>query len=249
VCLIALAYKVHPQFPFIIAANRDEFSDRPAEPAHFWGDAPHVLAGRDLKAGGTWLGITRTGRFAAITNYRDLRRPMPAGPSRGTLVREALEGSIDPQGTGMYAGFNLIYGPLQALRYHNNIEPADRALAAGIHGLSNHFLDTPWPKVVRATTELQRLIGEPGADLVNDLFALLADEAPAPDDRLPDTGLPLELERAASSIFIRSAGYGTRCSTVLLVDNKGHVRFEERTVPGGRVIEEFEMDNAGVFAP
>jgi uncharacterized protein with NRDE domain len=248
VCLIALAYKVHPKYPFIIAANRDEFSERPTEPAHFWSDAPHVLAGRDLRAGGTWLGITRTGRFAAVTNYRDLRRPMPQGPSRGALVRQALEGSIDVQSTSVYAGFNLIYGPLQALRYHNNIQPTDIPLTAGIHGLSNHFLDTPWPKVVRATTELQRSLAAPDEDLVNGLFALLADEAPAPDDRLPDTGLPLELERAASSIFIRSEGYGTRCSTVLLVDNAGHVRFEERTVPGGKVLEAFALNDVRVFA-
>lgn len=243
-CLIALAYRAHPQFPFIIAANRDEFSERPTEPAHFWNSAPHLLAGRDLRAGGTWMGITRTGRFAAITNYRDLRRPKAEGPSRGLLVRNALEGSIDPEATGSYDGFNLIYGPLQALRYHNNVEPADRPLDPGIHGLSNHFLDTPWPKVVRATTELQRLIAAPSEDLVNGLFALLANDSPAPDDRLPDTGLPLAFERAASSIFIRTEGYGTRCSTVLLIDNAGHVRFEERTFPSGdRVFEEFDVPN------
>jgi uncharacterized protein with NRDE domain len=241
VCLIALAYRVHHRFPFIIAANRDEFMDRPAQPAHCWSDAPHIFAGRDVRAGGTWLGITHPGRFAAITNYRDLRRVPVAGPSRGQLVRAALEGLIDPASTNAFEGFNLLYGPLQALRYHNNIQPVDEPLAPGIHGLSNHYLNTPWPKVQRATAEMLRLVQEPDAGLVDGLFALLTDNTIAADDQLPDTGLPLPLERAASSIFIRSTGYGTRCSTVVLVDREGRVRFEERTTGGGQVMEEFVL--------
>jgi uncharacterized protein with NRDE domain len=241
VCLIALAYQVHPRFPFIIAANRDEFMDRPARPAQFWSDAPHLFAGRDLRAGGTWLGITRTGRFAAITNYRDLRRSPVLGPSRGQLVRAALDGAFDPSATGAYEGFNLLCGPLGALRYHNNIQPTDEALSPGIHGLSNHFLDTPWPKVQRAKAEMQRLVNGPDAELIPGLFTLLSDDAIAQDGQLPDTGLPLPLERAASSIFIRSTGYGTRCSTVVLVDRDGRVRFEERTTGGGKVMEEFVL--------
>src|SRR5690606_18774452 len=160
----------------IVAANRDEFLDRPAEPAHFWPDAPQLLAGRDKRACGTWLGITRQGRFAAITNYRNLRRTFPAGPSRGALVREALERDIDPTATSIYAGFNLLYGPWDRLRYHNNIEGSDHALAPGIHGLSNHFLDTPWPKVVKAKQQLSALLEQPEDTLIDGLFALLADE-------------------------------------------------------------------------
>jgi uncharacterized protein with NRDE domain len=213
-CLIALAYKIHPRFPLIVAANRDEFLERPTESAHFWKDAPDILAGRDERAGGTWMGITRKGRFAAITNYRDLRMKTTAGPSRGLLVREALEHGIDPGTTKTYAGFNLIYGTVDGLRYHNNIEGTDEALQPGIHGLSNHFLDTPWPKVVKAKQELEHALS------------------------LPDTGLPLEMERAASSIFIRSAGYGTRCSTVVLMDAEGKVQFEERTWPHGKKVTE-----------
>ena len=238
-CLIALACQVHPHIPFIIAANRDEFVDRPAQPAHFWSDGPHILAGRDLRAGGTWLGITRTGRFAAITNYRDLRRKPVGGPSRGHLVRAALDGAIDTSATGVYEGFNLVYGRLDALRYHNNVQPVDGALSPGIHALSNHYLDTPWPKVERASAAMRQLAGGPDEEIIPGLFALLSDDGIAPDALLPDTGLPLPQERAASSIFIRSAGYGTRCSTAVLVHEDGRVRFEERTTGGDTVVEEF----------
>lgn len=229
-CLIALAYKAHPRFPLIVAANRDEFLDRPAEPAHFWEDAPGILAGRDERAGGTWMGITRTGRFAAITNYREMRMSFPAGPSRGLLVRQALERGIDPGATKAFAGFNLFYGEVDNLRYHNNIQGTDIALMPGVHGLSNHFLDTPWPKVVKAKGELKTLLERPDEELAGGLFHLLADDAAAPDAMLPETGLPLEMERAASSILIRTPDYGTRCSTVVLVDASGKVYFEERSV-------------------
>lgn len=240
-CLIALAYKIHPRFPLIVAANRDEFMDRPTEAAHFWKDAPDILAGRDERAGGTWMGITRKGRFAAITNYRDLRMMMTAGPSRGLLVREALEHGIDTKSTKAYAGFNLIYGSVDTLRYHNNIEGVDEELQPGIHGLSNHFLDTPWPKVVKAKQELEKALALPDDDLPEALFRILADDATAPDASLPDTGLPIEMERAASSIFIRTPGYGTRCSTTVLVDNDRKTWFAERSFPGGGIVlERFE---------
>jgi uncharacterized protein with NRDE domain len=241
-CLIALAYKVHPRFPLILAANRDEFLDRPAEPAHFWKDAPEILAGRDKRAGGTWMGITRSGRFAAITNYRDMRMTFPAGPSRGLLVREALERGIDTKGTKAYAGFNLIYGPVDDIRYHNNIEGTDEPLKPGVHGLSNHFLDTPWPKVVKAKQQLEKVLALPDAELPEALFRLLSDEATAADASLPDTGLPIEMERAASSIFIKTPGYGTRCSTVLLVGADGKVLFTERNAQtGDTVAKRFEL--------
>lgn len=233
-CLIALAYKVHARYPLIIAANRDEFRERPTEAAHFWRDAPAVLAGRDLRAGGTWMGITRTGRIAAVTNHRDLRRaPNGHGRSRGTLVRTALDGDIDTDATAVFEGFNLLYGPVEALRYHNNITPTDLALGAGVHGISNAFLNTPWPKVDHAKTAMERAIAGAEEDLTNTLFRLLTNEAIAPDAALPDTGLPLPVERAVSSIFIPGLDYGTRCSTVLLVDRNGEVYFEERTWPTG----------------
>jgi uncharacterized protein with NRDE domain len=247
-CLIALAYKHHPDYPLIVAANRDEVRDRPAAPAAWWADLPEIFAGRDLLACGTWLGITRQGRFAAVTNHRDLSRPPVRGPSRGALVTQALLADIDPRTTGAYAGFNLVHGPLHALRYHNNVQPADAPLPPGIHGLSNAFLNTPWPKVQRAVQALADAIDPRTMPDVDELFHLLNDAEPAPDQALPDTGLPLEMERLVSSVLITGKDYGTRCSTVLLVDADGHVHFEERTHahrPGSRrdgaVVERFTV--------
>lgn len=232
-CLITLAYHVHPRYPLVLAANRDEFHERPTAPASWWSDAPHVLAGRDLRAGGTWLGITRQGHFAALTNHRDLRREPKPGPSRGLLVRSALVGTATLDDTAAYEGFNLLHGPLDRLRYHNNIEPTDVALEPGIHGLSNALLNTPWPKVQRAKAGMERALSSSEGVLVEDLFALLADPAQAEVEQLPDTGLTPPMERALSSVFIATTGYGTRCSTVLLVDTDGQVYFEERTWPAG----------------
>jgi len=238
VCLIAFAYKAHPRFPLIVAANRDEFLDREADAAHFWPDRPSILAGRDRRALGTWLGITTQGRFAAITNHRDLRRAAVNGPSRGLLVRDALLGHppADPEPRD---GYNLLHGTADELWYRSNISGADSPLAPGVHGLSNALLNTEWPKVVRAKEGLQRVIEADEPDPER-LFELLADPWQAPDGELPDTGLDLPRERALSSIRIDLPGYGTRCSTVLLVDRNGQVRFEERTHrTGGRVLERF----------
>lgn len=229
-CLIVLAYKVHSEFPLIVAANRDEFTDRPALPAQYWPDAPDILAGRDLKAGGTWLGLSTKGRFAALTNYRDMRRPRFIGPSRGHLVRSALEADFALPDTTLFEGFNLIHGSVDALRYHNNVDGTDRALAPGIYGLSNHLLDTPWPKVVRARDGMRRFLQQGTLSSFDDLFTLLGDIQQGPEDELPDTGIGLERERALSSIRIDMDGYGTRCSTVLSMDRGGTVDFEERTM-------------------
>lgn len=226
-CLIALAYQVHPRYPLIVAANRDEFHDRLAEPARYWPAEPHVLAGRDRRAGGTWLGVTASGRFAALTNYRDLRLPPVPGPSRGALVRQALDHGFVPTDTSKYEGFNLLYGTTDALRYHTNIGGKDEALAPGIHGLSNHLLDTPWPKVQRAKERLTEIL-ETAEPSVESMFEMLSDGGMAPDEQLPDTGLDLDRERALSSICITMAGYGTRCSTVVLVASDGTITFEER---------------------
>ena len=246
-CLIVLAYRVHPQYPLVLAANRDEFRDRPALPAHWWPDHPLIFAGRDERAQGTWLGITRQGHFAAITNHRDLTRPLVQGPSRGELVVQALNADIAPRATAHYAGFNLLYGSLNALRYHNNVEPTDTALEPGVHGLSNAFLDTPWFKVQRARQALTAVIDPGHPPVTEDLFALLDDAEPAPDAQLPSTGLSLEMERLVSSVSIPGTDYGTRSSTVLLVRADGHVTFHERTWPGGsRVEETFMLDPAPI---
>lgn len=227
-CLIVLAYKVHPRFPLIVAANRDEFLDRPTKPLHVWEDFPHILAGRDERGGGTWMGITPLGRFAALTNHRDLRRAQHTGASRGTLVEHVLQHELGDLDTSQFAGFNLLHGRYDSLFYHSNITGIHHALEPGVHGLSNHLLNTPWPKVERAKAALSKeLLSD--APRKERLFDLLADETPAPDHMLPDTGIGSTWERLLSSIRIRTEGYGTRCSTVLLLDDQGVAHVAERS--------------------
>jgi len=232
-CLIVVAWQAHPDYPLVVAANRDEFLARPAVPAHWWCDAPRLLAGRDLEAGGTWLGVTRDGRFAALTNYRDPSQRRPGAPSRGALVREALAGTDDAIATlqaiahvsGDYAGFNLLVGDGTRLAIHESTTGAVRELEPGVYGLSNHLLDTPWPKVRRARERFTAALAQlPGDDA---LLALLRDDSPAPDHHLPATGVSPEWERWLSSAFIRAPGYGTRCSTVLSVRRDGAVALRE----------------------
>jgi uncharacterized protein with NRDE domain len=236
VCLIAFAYKVHPGYPLIVAANRDEFLDRAAAPAHFWTDHPAILAGRDRKAQGTWMGITMQGRFAAVTNFRDLRRTAVNGPSRGLLVRDALLAE-PPSDHEPMEGYNLLHGYVEDLRWRSNVSGADERIAPGVHGLSNALLNTPWPKVRRAVSAMHDILRseDPGVEA---LFSILADDRSASDAELPDTGLDLARERALSSILIDMPGYGTRCSTVILVSNDGEVRFEERTHATGIAVRE-----------
>jgi uncharacterized protein with NRDE domain len=236
-CLIAIGWKLREDYPLILAANRDEFFSRPAAPADFWQDHDEILAGRDLLQGGTWLGLTRSGRLAAVTNYRDALRGKTGMHSRGWLVRDYLLSEQPPgafltqvrAAAGQYDGFNLIAGTRSALFHYSNRGAEVTALPPGAHGLSNHLLNTPWPKVERARQGLTALADAPAAVLPAGLFALLADRMPAPDGALPDTGVGLEWERVLSTAFIQTDGYGTRCSTVLLVDRAGHARFEERT--------------------
>jgi uncharacterized protein with NRDE domain len=233
-CLIIVAWRQHPTFPCVVAANRDEFLVRPTEPAHWWPGEPQLLAGRDLQAGGTWLGATATGRFAALTNYRDRALQREGAPSRGTLVTQLLrDPQALPQAMAAVARsgadcnpWNLLAGePGGALYHHASTTGETRELPAGLYVLSNHLLDTPWPKVLRArdgaTAALAALPGE-GA-----LLALLGDRTLAPDGRLPDTGVGLEWERQLSAIHIRMAGYGTRCSTLYTVDSGGNARLRE----------------------
>lgn len=236
-CLILIAYRCHPGYELLVAANRDEFHDRPTAPLAFWDDAPQVLAGRDLRQGGTWMGVTRTGRFAAITNYRDPGRMRPDAPSRGRLVGDFLQGS-QPAGaylegllprTGRYNGFNLLLGDETGLHYYSNHAGSPRSLSPGWYGLSNHVLDTPWPKLRRGLAMLRRALDQRPDPTPDDLLRLLADRAVAPDPELPRTGVPLEWERWLSPIFIDAPGYGTRSSTVLLVDERGRARMVETT--------------------
>lgn len=251
-CLIAFAIDVHPEYPLVFAGNRDEFYARPTAPARFWAEAPEVLAGRDRKAGGTWLGVTRTGRWASITNVRDPSARIDDAPSRGHLVADYLTGDADPDTYlrevaargDRYNGFNLLVGDGAWCGYVSNRTPNAsthngdvRRVEAGIHGLSNAALNTPWPKVTRATGALRGVLDDafPGESLDPErLLTLLDDRRRAPDDALPDTGVGRDAERMLSPVFIESDGYGTRASTVLLIDRNGHVTFAERTYDAGR---------------
>ena len=240
-CLILLARDAHPDYRLVIAANRDEFYDRPTAPAARWQDAPSVLGGRDLQAGGTWLGIDRSGRFAAVTNYRQGRREAAAPRSRGLLVSEFLLNRVEPgpyvervaAEADLYNGFNLLAGDTRELFYFSTRAGPVRALEPGVYGLSNHLLDTPWPKVTSTKSGLEALLSRDPAELVPRLFDLLSDRYQAEDHLLPRTGVSLEWERLLSAAFIVSDGYGTRSSTVLLVGLDGRIVFEERSFHAG----------------
>jgi uncharacterized protein with NRDE domain len=235
-CLILFAWKTQEKFPLVLAANRDEFRERPSAPADFWGDAPDLLAGRDLKEGGTWLGITRTGRLAAITNYRNPASLKKKAPSRGNLVSDYLRGRDDPEDylrtlaprAENYNGFSLLVGNARELAFFSNRGGEQSLLAPGIHGMSNHLLDTPWPKVTRGKRALAELLSARADPMPEALLALLHDRSVAADDLLPETGVGLERERLLSPLFIESPDYGTRSSTVIIIDRTGKVTFIER---------------------
>ncbi len=235
-CLLVLAWQTHPRYRLLVAANRDEFHDRPSAPLGWWADDPRILAGRDLRGSGTWMGAARSGSYGIVTNFRELERPAPDAPSRGDLVTRFLTGTASPQDylddlhqhATRYAGFNLLLGGPRSLHYYSNRGGFEaRPLQPGIHGLSNHWLDSPWPKLLRTRRGLSERIA---ADDVTPaaLFALLADRRPADPDETPDTGLPAEWERALSSPFVVHERYGTRCSTVLLVEPDGRTTMCER---------------------
>jgi uncharacterized protein with NRDE domain len=242
-CLVVVAWQAHPDFPLVLAANRDEFYTRSTRPAAWWGQSVALLAGRDEEAGGTWLGITRAGRLALLTNVRAPSERNPHAPSRGAIAVEALQSTqpaidwLQAQAPrlGVYNGFNLLLadppagrrGGPQLVYYSNRRHQGPRPLRAGIYGLSNAFLDTPWPKVMRA-------VGRVACALANRvdidaLLAIMADRQPVRDAELPSTGVPLEWERALAPIQIRARGYGTRSTTVVTVRRDGVVNFLERS--------------------
>jgi len=249
-CLILFAAGAHPRYPLIVAANRDEAYSRASAPAGFWPEHPHVCAGRDLEHGGTWLGLARNGRFAAVTNYRQGGPRARAERSRGELTREFLTGGDAPaaylQGVERrapaYNGFSLIVGDLGELWFCSNRGGAAQRIERGIHGLSNHLLDEPWPKVRRGIAVLESLLDASEDELTTRLMALLGDSTPAPDHLLPATGIAPERERALSASFIPGTDYGTRTSTVVLVGADGQTLFRERTYgPGGATQGEAEQ--------
>lgn len=234
-CLIFFSLKQHPTYKLIVAANRDEFYNRKTAAAHFWEDHPAILGGRDLEAGGTWMAMNKSGRISLLTNYRDPQNINPHAPSRGQLVSDYLLTnndaktyleSIDKNGK-VYNGFNLIVGDSESLWYYSNYRKGITEIKPGFYGLSNHLLETPWPKVIRGKEKLKPIFAQKQID-PEQVFDILYDGERAADEKLPDTGLTLERERALSSMFIKTENYGSRCTTVVLVDYNNHVLFSER---------------------
>lgn len=242
-CLIVFAWRPGHAHPLIVAANRDEFYARPSLSLAQWPDAPHIYAGRDQEAGGTWLGVSAEGRFAALTNIRDPHQP-PSRKSRGELVARFLAGSLsiddylaDVNGRSIeYAGFNLLVGTQNELWHYNANETTPTQLKAGVYGLSNAGLDTPWPKLLKAKAAFGELLENPQPQALLDI---LSDPQTAPFADLPDTGVGLATESLLSSVFIASPSYGTRASTALIVNADGSRRMVERSFGplGGRLGE------------
>jgi uncharacterized protein with NRDE domain len=247
-CLLLIAIDQHTDHRWIVAANRDEYRDRPTAPMAWWTDHPDLLAGRDLRAGGTWMGVTRQGRFAALTNYREPRCIYPRGPSRGLLVSDFLTGHLSPQAYlaaiaaqgHRYDGFNLVVGDLQnGLFYYGNrgtqggdeARRAPKPLGPGLYGLSNHRLDTPWPKILRGKAALLACLGAKAGELDACLLESLADTTQPDDALLPDTGVGRSWERILAPLFIKSPHYGTRSSSVVRLNHKAHLSIVERTLP------------------
>lgn len=241
-CLIVFAWQPAQAIPLVVAANRDEFHERPSLPLAPWPERPELIAGRDLQGGGTWMGATLDGRFAALTNIRVPGQPV-SPRSRGELPERFLASGLSPEAymadlqarCADYAGFNLLVGDSQTLWHLNSHEGTPRALEPGLYGLSNASLDTPWPKLLRAKAALANCLERADSEA---LLELLADTQKAPIDQLPNTGVTLELETLLSSIFIASPNYGTRASTALVRRRDGSLEIRERAFgPDGRLGE------------
>ncbi|HTY02487.1 MAG TPA: NRDE family protein [Rhodocyclaceae bacterium] len=239
-CLILVAWQVHPEFPLVVAANRDEFFSRPTASANFW-PGNEILAGRDLQAGGTWMGITRCGRFAALTNYRDPALYRDGLASRGQLVADFLAAQAEPtvwlehirSMAPDFNPFNVVVGDRRTLACFSSVSGEIRRLEPGVFGLSNHLLDTPWPKVEAAKSSLARALKALPDD--GALFDLLRDDTIHADEALPRTGVSLAWERLLSAAFVQGPGYGTRSSTVLKVSRRGTPILDEKTwLEGGK---------------
>src|SRR5882762_1670383 len=240
-CLIFLSLHQHKTYKLIVAANRDEFYARKTVAAEFWSDHPEIVGGRDLEARkpdgtcGTWMAMNKNGRIAMVTNYRDLKNIKSIAPSRGHLVTDFLLSDESPEkylksiepNASLYNGFNLIVGNAEELFYLSNYKKGIVKIEDGFHGLSNHLLDTLWPKVTKGKEKMKPLFGEKKIKSAKILDALY-DEQQAPDDQLPDTGVGLERERMLSSMFIKSPNYGSRCSTVVTIDQQNKAQFIER---------------------
>ena len=248
-CLILLAYKVHPRYPFILAANRDEFHQRPTRGIHWWSKDSALLAGKDLQRGGTWLGLSRRGGFAAVTNVREGKSRHSSKKSRGQLPLDFLRapGDVDRfsrqliDSREQYSGYNLLFGTCDQLYYYSNRQDRINKLGPAVYGLSNARLDTPWPKVATGKSELTRLSREPDP-APDQLFGLLESTEQAPDHLLPDTGVGLGLERLLSATCIVGEQYGTRSSCVALIDQSRQVRlYAKERAPVRGPVEKFDF--------
>lgn len=251
-CLLVLAWRCHPRYRLVAAANRDEFHARPAAGLAPWNDAPDIIGGRDLQADGAWLAVDRRGRFGSVTNFREFGRRRRSAPTRGGLIPAFLAGDRAPgehlQGLETdapgYAGFNLLLADADSLWYASNrADVFARELPPGIYGLSNEFLDTPWPKLVRVRSRFRALLESPSAAgagaLTEGLFEILADREPAPPDAVPPGDLSPERARKLSAPFVLDAAFGTRCSTVLTISGAGQLAITERRfdADGTRIAE------------
>lgn len=246
-CILFIARDQRKDYPLIIAANRDEFHERPTQSSHIWPTHPPIFAGKDLRAGGTWMGVTRSGRIAGLTNIRRSDEARPDAKSRGELVVDFLTHQYDDDAfqqalqarRNNYNGFNLLYGDWRNLQVYNNQTGDVEVLTSGIHGLSNGALNDPWPKVSRGVSALSQYCAENDVLSEETLFSLLKDKTEAPQSTLPDTGVPVEWEKRLSPIFIQSPDYGTRASTLILVKRNGCASWTERTyTPAGQIREQ-----------
>jgi len=256
-CLVALAFRHHPDYPLVVVANRDEYYDRPAQVAQFWDDHPNILGGRDEEAGGTWFGIDRRGRWATVTNYRGGALGANAR-SRGDLPVNFLRAASAPAAYAesvlaeahRFRGFSLLAGTPEHLVYCTNQNARVQVLEPGIYTLSNDVLDTPWPKAEYARRMLTAVLDQSDAPELDRLLAILGSREQFPDAHLPDTGIGLEMERVLSAPFIVSDSYGTRCTTALLMHRDGTVHFAEQSYRRGRATERrdyrFQRALAGV---
>lgn len=236
-CILFIAVNYHPNYPLIIAANRDEFHARETQSSHFWRNEPNVLAGKDLVGGGTWMGMNRNGRLSALTNIRAPGKERADAITRGKLVFDFIQTNVTPQNylealsanRQDYNGYNLLFGSVNKLQVYNSFENTSYQLEDGVYGLSNASLNSPWPKLDMGRSALANYCHN--ADVLNNehLFELLANNQPAKDEDLPQTGIPIDWEKKLSSIFIQSPEYGTRSSTILLLDKQDNIYWEERT--------------------
>ncbi len=241
-CILFIAINQHPQYPVIICANRDEFHQRPTQNMHFW-SKPNILAGKDMQAGGTWLGLNSQGDFSALTNFRRPQHVDATKRSRGDLVLSALQNDKQAmqqyliQNSIQYNDFNLIFGSLNNLQAFDSVNKKFITLSSGFHSICNGALDDIWPKMSLGVTKLEELISANKLD-VDALFTVMMNEEVADNKHLPETGLAVDMELLFSSIFIKSPNYGTRSTTIILQHKTGGIDVHDHSYNSDGIVEE-----------